>query len=69
MPPCQIILDAAKRSAASGGCREKQGQRSQSARGFASKHDAGTATRTSSINADAVPQLLVPRKAGIVRCH
>ena len=34
-PKAQIILDAAKVSAASGGCSEpKQGQRSQSARGF-----------------------------------
>ena len=45
-PKAQIILDAAKVSAASGGNSEpKQGQRSQSARGFAPKHDAGTATR------------------------
>ena len=45
-PKAQIILDAAKVSAASGGNSEpKQGQRSQSARAFAPKHDAGTATR------------------------
>ena len=46
-PKAQIILDAAKVSAASGGYSEpKQGQRSQSARGFCPpKHDAGTATR------------------------
>ncbi len=46
-PKAQIILDAAKASAASGGNSEpKQGQRSQSARGFCPpKHDAGTATR------------------------
>ena len=46
-PKAQIILDAAKVSAASGGNSEpKQGQRSQSARGFCPrKHDAGTATR------------------------
>ena len=46
-PKAQIILDAAKVSAASGGNSEpKQGQRSQSARGFLPpKHDAGTATR------------------------
>ena len=46
-PKAQIILDAAKVSAASGGNIEpKQGQRSQSARGFCPpKHDAGTATR------------------------
>ena len=46
-PRAQIILDAAKVSAASGGNSEpKQGQRSQSARGFCPpKHDAGTATR------------------------
>ena len=46
-PKAQIILDAAKVSAASSGCSEpKQGQRSQSARGFCPpKHDAGTATR------------------------
>ena len=46
-PKAQIILDAAKVSAASGGNSEpKQGQRSQSARGFLPpKHDASTATR------------------------
>ena len=46
-PKAQIILDAAKVSAASGGYSEpKQGQRSQNARGFCPpKHDAGTATR------------------------
>ena len=46
-PKAQIILDAAKVSAASGGNSEpKQGQRSQNARGFCPpKHDAGTATR------------------------
>ena len=46
-PKVQIILDAAKVSAASGGNSEpKQGQRSQNARGFCPpKHDAGTATR------------------------
>ena len=46
-PKAQIILDAAKVSAASGGNSEpKQEQRSQSARGFCPpKHDAGTATR------------------------
>ena len=46
-PKAQIILDAAKVSAASGGNSEpKQGQRSQSARGLLPpKHDAGTATR------------------------
>ena len=45
-PKAQIILDAAKVSAASGGNSEpKQGQRSQSARGVPPKHDAGTATR------------------------
>ena len=46
-PKAQIILDAAKVSAASGGCSEpKQGQRSQSAGGLLPpKHDAGTATR------------------------
>ena len=46
-PKAQIILDTAKVSAASGGNSEaKQGQRSQSARGFCPpKHDAGTATR------------------------
>ena len=46
-PKAQIILDAAKVSAASGGNSEpKQGQRSQSARGFCPRSTMpGTATR------------------------
>ena len=74
-PKVQIILDAAKVSAASGGNSEpKQGQRSQSARGFCPRstmrvpqpdiiEHIGTA--------DAVPQPSergLSRKAGIVRC-
>ena len=57
----QIILDAAKVSAASGGCSEpKQGQRSQSARGFCPR--STMRVPQSDIiehfgNADAVPQL------------
>ncbi len=74
-PKAQIILDAAKVSAASGGNSEpKQGQRSQSARGFAP--EARWGHRNPDItehfgNADAVPQLpsrALSRKAGIVRC-
>ena len=72
----QIILDAAKVSAASGGNSEpKQGQWSQSARGFCPpKHDAGTAQPDIIEhfgNADAVPQppeRCLSRQAGIVRC-
>ena len=74
-PKAQIILDAAKVSAASGGNSEpKQGQRSQSARCFCPR-------RTMRVpqpdiiehfgNADAVPQpseRCLSRKAGIVRC-
>ena len=74
-PKTQIILDAAKVSAASGGNSEpKQGQRSQSARGFCPR----STMRVSQPdiiehfgNADAVPQLperCLSRKAGIVRC-
>ena len=74
-PKAQIILDAAKVSAASGGNSEpKQGQRSQSARGFCPR----STMRVSQPdiiehfgNADAVPQLperCLSRKAGIVRC-
>ncbi len=45
-PKAQIILDAAKVIAASGGNSEpKQGQRSQSARGFCPEARCGTATR------------------------
>ena len=59
-PKCSIILDAAKVSAASGGNSEpKQGQRSQSARGFCPR----STMRVSQPdiiehfgNADAVPQ-------------
>ena len=71
----QIILDAAKVSAASGGCSEpKQGQRSQSARGFCPRSTMRV-PQPDIIehfgNADAVPQLperCLSRQAGIVRC-
>jgi len=74
-PKAQIILDAAKESAASGGCSEpKQGQRSQSARGFCPRSTMRV-PQPDIIehfgNADAVPQLperCLSRKAGIVRC-
>ena len=74
-PKAQIILDAAKVSAASGGNSEpKQGQRSQSARGFCPRStmrvpQPGIIEHFG--NADAVPQLperCLSRKAGIVRC-
>ena len=69
------ILDAAKVSAASGGNSEpKQGQRSQSARGFCPRSTMRV-PQPDIIehfgNADAVPQLperCLSRKAGIVRC-
>ena len=53
----QIILDAAKVSAASGGCSEpKQGQRSQSARGFCPEARCGYRNPTlSSILATQMP--------------
>ncbi len=74
-PKAQAILCAAKVSAASGGYSEpKQGQRSQSARGFCSRStmrvpqpDIGEHFG----NTDAVPQPLercLSRKAGIMRC-
>ncbi len=74
-PKAQIILDAAKVSAASGGNSEpKQGQRSQSARGFCPRSTMRV-PQPDVIehfgNADAVPQLperCLSRKAGIVRC-
>ena len=74
-PKAQIILDAAKVSAASGGNSEpKQGQRSQSARGLCPR-SAMRVPQPDIIehfgNADAVPQLperCLSRKAGIVRC-
>ena len=74
-PKAQIILDAAKVSAASGGCSEpKQGQRSQSARGFCPRSTMRV-PQPDIIehfgNADAVPQppeRCLSRKAGIVRC-
>ena len=74
-PKAQIILDAAKVSAASGGCSEpKQGQRSQSARGFCPR-SMMRVPQPDIIehfgNAAAVPQLperCLSRKAGIVRC-
>ena len=71
----QIILCAAKVSAASGGCSEpKQGQRSQSARGFCLRSTMRV-PQPDSIehfgNADAVrqpPERCLSRQAGIVRC-
>ena len=74
-PKAQIILDAAKVSAASGGNSEpKQGQRSQSARGFCPRSTMRV-PQPDIIehfgNADAVPQppeRYLSRKAGIVRC-
>ena len=74
-PKAQIILDAAKVSAASGGNSEpKQGQRSQSARGFCPRSTMRV-PQPDIIehfgNTDAVPQLperCLSRKAGIVRC-
>ena len=74
-PKAQIILDAAKVSAASGGNSEpKQEQRSQSARGFCPRSTMRV-PQPDIIehfgNADAVPQLperCLSRKAGIVRC-
>ena len=73
-PKAQIILDAAKVSAASGGYSEpKQGQRSQSARGFCPRSTMRV-PQPDIIehfgNADAVPQppeRCLSRKAGIVR--
>ena len=74
-PKAQIILDAAKVSAARGGNSEpKQGQRSQSARGFCPRSTMRV-PQPDIIeyfgNADAVPQppkRCLSRKAGIVRC-
>ena len=74
-PKAQIILDAAKVSAASGGNSEpKQGQRSQSARGFCPRSTMRV-PQPDIIehfgNTDAVPQppeRCLSRKAGIVRC-
>ena len=74
-PKAQIILDAAKVSAASGGNSEpKQGQWSQSARGFCPRSTMRV-PQPDIIehfgNTDAVPQLperCLSRKAGIVRC-
>ena len=74
-PKAQIILDPAKVSAASGGNSEpKQGQRSQSARGFCPRSTMRV-PQPDVIehfgNADAVPQppeRCLSRKAGIVRC-
>ena len=73
-PKAQIILDAAKVSAASGGDSEpKQGQRSQSARGFCPRSTMRV-PQPDIIehfgNADAVPppKRCLSRKAGIVRC-
>ena len=74
-PKAQIILDAAKVSAASGGNSEpKQGQRSQSARGFCPEARCGTATRH--YRAFLATQMpcrsrrsgSLSRKAGIVWC-
>ena len=74
-PKARIILDAAKVSAASGGNSEpKQGQRSQSARGFCPRSTMRV-PQPDIIehfgNADAVPQppeRCLSRKAGIMRC-
>ena len=74
-PKAQIILDAAKVSAASGGNSEpKQGQRSQSARGFCPRSTMRV-PQPDIIehfgNADAVPQppeRCLSSQAGIVRC-
>ena len=74
-PKAQIILCAAKVSAASGGYSEpKQGQWSQSARGFCPRSTMRV-PQPDIIehfgNADAVPQLperCLSRKVGIVRC-
>ena len=74
-PKAQIILDAAQVSAASGGNSEpKQGQRSQSARGFCPRSTMRV-PQPDIIehfgNADAVPQppeRCLGRKAGIMRC-
>ena len=74
-PKAQIILDAAKVSAASGGNSEpKQGQRSQSARDFCPRSTMQV-PQPDIIehfgNADAVPQppeRCLSRQAGIVRC-
>ena len=74
-PKAQIILDAAKVSAASGGNSEpKQGQRSQSARGFCPRSTMRV-PQPDIIehfgNANAVPQppeRCLSRQAGIVRC-
>ena len=74
-PKAQIILDAAKVSAASGGSSEpKQGQRSQRARGFCPRSTMRV-PKPDIIehfgNADAVPQppeRCLSRQAGIVRC-
>ncbi|MDD6713617.1 MAG: hypothetical protein PUE42_05130, partial [Subdoligranulum sp.] len=70
-PKAQIILDAAKVSAASGGNSEpKQGQRSQSARGFCPRSTMRV-PQPDFGNADAVPQpseRCLSRQAGIVRC-
>ena len=74
-PKAPIILDTAKVSAASGGYSEpKQGQRSQSARGFCPRSTMRV-PQPDIIehfgNADAVPQppeRCLSRQAGIVRC-
>ena len=74
-PKLQAITGCCKVSAASGGNSEpKQGQRSQSARGFCPRSTM-RAPQPDIIehfgNADAVPQLperCLSRKAGIVRC-
>ena len=74
-PKAQILLDAAKVSAASGGySAPKQGQRSQSARGFCPRSTMRV-PQPDIIehfgNADAVPQppeRRLSRQAGIVRC-
>ena len=76
-PKAQIILDAVKVSAASGGNSEpKQGQRSQSARGSCPRStmrvpQPDIIEHFGNADADAVPQpseRCLSRKAGIVRC-
>ena len=74
-PKAQIILDAAKVSAAGGGdSGPKEGQRSQSVRGFCARSAMGV-PQPDIIehfgNEDAVPQppeRCLSRQAGIVRC-
>ena len=73
-PKCSIILDAAKVSAASGGNSEpKQGQRSQSARGFCPRSTMRVPQPDiiehfgSAVAVPQLPERCLSRKAGIVR--